>query len=102
MDTPQQSGRRLGRRSLVTGGLALAGVGALELAPGGDAGTALAQPARVEADACVVGAGYAGLTAAYRLMQAGRTVVVLEARDRVGGRVWTEYLPDGTWLDYGG
>jgi monoamine oxidase len=55
-----------------------------------------------ETDVVVVGAGYAGLTAALRLTQAGRSVVVLEARDRVGGRVYTETLPDGTWLDFGG
>jgi monoamine oxidase len=57
---------------------------------------------RLEADACVVGTGFAGLTAAWRLAQAGRSVVVLEARDRVGGRVWTERLSDGTPLDRGG
>jgi len=55
-----------------------------------------------ETDFVVVGAGYAGLTAALRLTQAVRSVVVLEARDRVGGRVYTETLPDGTWLDFGG
>lgn len=37
----------------------------------------------------VIGAGAAGLTAALRLAEAGFTVDVLEARDRVGGRIWT-------------
>jgi monoamine oxidase len=56
----------------------------------------------VEADVCVVGAGFAGLTAARRIHAAGRSVVVLEARDRVGGRIWTQRLPDGTPVDRGG
>lgn len=57
-----------------------------------------------EVDVVVVGAGYAGLTAALRLTQATppKSVIVLEARDRVGGRVYTETLDDGTWLDFGG
>jgi monoamine oxidase len=57
-----------------------------------------------EVDVVVVGAGFAGLTAALRLTQATppKSVIVLEARDRVGGRVYTETLKDGTWLDFGG
>ncbi|MGH3127168.1 MAG: flavin monoamine oxidase family protein [Gaiellaceae bacterium] len=42
----------------------------------------------IEADVVVVGAGVAGLAAARRLVAEGRDVVVLEARDRVGGRLW--------------
>ncbi|MGD1252866.1 flavin monoamine oxidase family protein [Mycobacterium seoulense] len=55
-----------------------------------------------EVDYCVVGAGFAGLTAALRLKQSGHSVALLEARDRVGGRTFTEYRPDGTWIDRGG
>lgn len=43
----------------------------------------------------VVGAGFAGLMAAWELAQGGCEVVVLEARDRVGGRVWSQELIPG-------
>jgi monoamine oxidase len=59
-------------------------------------------PERIDADVCVIGAGYAGLTAARRLHQNGKTVAVLEARDRVGGRIWTHKLSDGSPVDRGG
>ena len=59
-------------------------------------------PERIDADVCVVGAGYAGLTAARRLSQGEQSVVVLEARDRVGGRIWTHHLSDGSPVDRGG
>ena len=57
---------------------------------------------KIEADVCVVGAGYAGLTAARQLAAAGLSVAVLEARDRVGGRIWTEEMPGGGVIDRGG
>ena len=56
----------------------------------------------LDADVCVVGAGYAGLTAARRLNQGGKSVVVLEARDRVGGRVYSMEGKTGAVLDMGG
>ena len=43
----------------------------------------------------VAGAGFAGLMAAYRIVQAGHEAVVLEARGRVGGRVWSQELLAG-------
>ena len=51
-------------------------------------------------DTIVVGAGVAGLTAGRLLARHGRSVVVLEARDRVGGRVWTD-RSDGYITDLG-
>ncbi len=53
-------------------------------------------------DVVVVGAGLAGLVAARDLVAAGAEVVVLEARDRVGGRTLTLPAADGTPIDHGG
>lgn len=49
----------------------------------------------------VIGAGYAGLAAATRLAAAGRSVTVLEARDRVGGRAWSHALNNGAIVERG-
>ena len=51
--------------------------------------------------AVVVGAGLAGLSAADALLRAGWDVVVLEARDRVGGRVWSRELANGSVVEMG-
>lgn len=53
-------------------------------------------------DVVIVGAGLSGLTSARELIKAGYSCVVLEARDRVGGKTWSAPLPtnDGT-LDLG-
>ena len=55
----------------------------------------------LERDVVIVGAGPAGLTAARELKKAGLSVAVLEARDRVGGRTWTDIV-DGAMLEIGG
>lgn len=56
----------------------------------------------VETDVVVVGAGLAGLGAARKLAAAGTRVVVLEARDRVGGRTLNEPIGDGKVVELGG
>ncbi len=71
--------------------------GFLGVAAGGAAALTLGRPAHARRHATkrviVVGAGLAGLTAAFELDDNGYDVTVLEARDRVGGRVWTVRSP---------
>jgi monoamine oxidase len=57
---------------------------------------------RIETETIVVGAGLAGLTAARRLVEAGHDAVVLEARNRVGGRTLNHSFSDGTVVEVGG
>jgi monoamine oxidase len=47
-------------------------------------------------DVIVIGAGAAGLAAAAELLRGGRSVLLLEARDRIGGRIWTRREADLT------
>jgi len=59
-------------------------------------------PERLEADVAIVGAGLAGLVAARRVLAAGSQPLVLEARERVGGRVLNEEIGDGKIVEIGG
>ncbi|RYC85679.1 Monoamine oxidase N [Fusarium oxysporum f. sp. narcissi] len=66
----------------------------------------MAQGASKTFDAIIIGAGFAGLTAARDLTLAGCRVLLLEGRDRIGGRTWTSnvdghlYEMGGTWIHW--
>jgi monoamine oxidase len=91
-------GTGITRRRLIGG--AAAGT-AITIMPSA-AGAAPRQPSTRSADVIVVGAGLAGLTAAREVVRGGRSVLVLEARDRVGGRVLSHTLQDGSYSELGG
>jgi len=90
---------RPSRRDLLkTGVIAGAGIGGV-LAP---TGPAAALPVPAFADVVVVGAGYAGMSAAWELHKKRKRVIVLDANPRVGGRVWSSTLSNGFLFEIGG
>ena len=94
----------LTRRRLIAAGAAAAAGGAVVPWDAGAASRRTRRQSRRtrSADVVVVGGGFAGLTAAREVARAGRSVYVLEARDRVGGRVWNHTLPGGEQSERGG
>lgn len=96
----------ISRRGLLRGAAGLSVVGTAIGAVGGLAVTdADAQPGKQrtrDVDVVVVGAGLAGLTTARELQKHGHSVLVIEARDRVGGRTLNHSLPHGYHGDLGG
>jgi monoamine oxidase len=85
------------RREALLGAAAVATAGLLV-----DGETAAAATPTRRAAVVVVGAGLAGLSAASDLVKAGHSVVVLEARDRVGGRTLNHQLGGGEVVEVGG
>jgi monoamine oxidase len=59
-------------------------------------------PMTEQHDAIIIGGGFSGLAAARMLHQAGKNFILLEARDRLGGRTHTRTLNDGKYVDIGG
>ena len=70
-------------------------------AAGVSIGRARAAPLPRDADIVVIGAGAAGIAAARRVQAANRTVLVVEAADRIGGRCHTDSMTFGTPFDRG-
>jgi monoamine oxidase len=58
-------------------------------------------PASEEYEVVIIGAGLAGLSAAHDIMRAGFSCLILEARDRVGGKTWSQKLDSGGVVDLG-
>jgi monoamine oxidase len=93
-------GGRTTRRGLLQAGAAVGAAAALPATAAADDDERRGRKRR--ADVVVVGAGLAGLSAAHRLAGAGRSVVVLEARDRVGGRTLNRSVGGGEVVAVGG
>jgi monoamine oxidase len=105
-DTGHESDERLTRRGFIGAGAAAGAAAALSQVPGAEARKSghhhgKHRRRKRHADVVVVGAGFAGLTAALRLKQAGKSVLVLEARNRIGGRAHNAAIPGGQITERG-
>ncbi|MBV9601274.1 MAG: FAD-dependent oxidoreductase, partial [Chloroflexi bacterium] len=72
-----------------------------QMLAGGQAPAAVHAAASAQVDVVVIGAGFAGLSAARQIGAAGHSMLVLEARNRVGGRVLNHPIQDGEVVEAG-
>src|SRR5918996_717107 len=91
------SKQQISRRRFLGSGAA-AGAGAVAA---GAIDAAAARSVTRRADVVVVGAGFAGLTAARELVRKGKSVLVLEARRRTGGRTLNQKIVGGEVMERG-
>ncbi|MGW6391624.1 flavin monoamine oxidase family protein [Streptomyces sp. NPDC055103] len=89
------------RRVLAGLGLGLPAAGLLSACRADDLEATSAPTAAARTRVIVIGAGISGLAAARHLVDQGEDVLVLEARDRIGGRIWTSDDWDGAPVDLG-
>ncbi|MGW6395254.1 flavin monoamine oxidase family protein [Streptomyces sp. NPDC055103] len=94
-------GRGPSRRTVVTAAAALAVLGTAPRAAAAPRRGTAPDDTCLRYDAIVVGAGFAGVTAARELAAAGARTLVLEARNRIGGRTWTGTFA-GRTVEFGG
>ncbi|MFF4224805.1 flavin monoamine oxidase family protein [Streptomyces sp. L500] len=106
-DAAHRTGRRPSRRTVLkaAGATALAVSAASALAGPAYAGEDSEDSESATRDFIVIGAGFAGVTAARELRAKGKRVTILEARSRIGGRTWTDTFAGqqvemgGTWVE---
>lgn len=111
MNKDDDSVKTLPRRSFIKGAGGIVAAGAL-IGAGGVASKAFAATNTPAGDpdiydVIVIGGGFAGVTAARELREAGKSVLLIEARNRLGGRTFTSVFKDeqvelgGTWVHWG-
>lgn len=96
---------QISRRQFVAGTAAVAAVAALDAcAPGTPSVTPTPSRGEGGPPVIIIGAGIAGLTAGYRLRQAGIPIRIIEAQNRVGGRMYSlrNFFADGQVCELGG